>query len=277
MNLFFSMLEERWQQGGRVCVGLDSERAKLPPKYQTVSLSGQAAFNAEIVKATKDLVLCYKPNIKFYPGPQGLASLIQAVETIRAEAPGVPIILDAKYNDIGNTLKGSVVEAFDIIGADAVTVDPYLGQEALKPFLERNDKGIIVLCRTSNPGAGEFQDLRIWKQTGHGGYKTTPLYEVVAANVAEKWNVRNNCALVVGATAPEVLKRVRGIVGDMSILIPGVGTQGGDVAQAVLNGVNSKKSGIIINSSSGIIFNQDPSKALLKLTGEIDAALAQIP
>ncbi|OGG71760.1 orotidine 5'-phosphate decarboxylase [Candidatus Kaiserbacteria bacterium RIFCSPHIGHO2_12_FULL_56_13] len=277
MNTFFSMIEKRWSAGARVCIGLDAEKSRLPKEFQTIGTSGQARFNLDIVQATKDLALCYKPNIKFYPGPAGLAALMLTVETIRTKAPGVPVILDAKYADIGNTNKGAVTEAFEIIGADAVTVNPYFGKEALQPFLERDDKGIIVLCRTSNPGAGEFQNLLVQDRVDEITTVLRPLYEKVALNVAQQWNTHGNCALVVGATAPKELMEIRGLVPTMPILIPGIGTQGGDVAQAVWNGANSQKAGVIINSSSGIIFNPDPRLATQKLTDEIDGALSRIP
>lgn len=149
------------------------------------------------------------------------------------------------------------------MGADAVTVHPYLGQEALQPFLNRVDQGIIVLVRTSNPGAGEFQDLEV---------EGKPLYLVVAEHV-RSWNTNNNLAVVVGATYPEELKRVREIVGDMPILIPGVGAQGGDVSETVKNGVNSKNQGIIINSSRAVIFADNPRQATIDLSQQIQEAL----
>ncbi len=157
----------------------------------------------------------------------------------------MPIILDAKRGDIDSTNKGYIKYAFDYLGVDAITVHPYLGQQALKPFLERIDKGIFVLCRTSNRGAGEFQDLPVGKKT---------LYQVVAQKVVKEWNKKGNCMLVVGATYPEELVKVRKIVGEMTILVPGIGSQGGDVEKTVKAGLNSKKRGLIINSSRAIIF-----------------------
>ena len=200
-----------------------------------------------IVRQTRDLVCAYKPNAAFFEalGPDGAWALGRVIEEIRDLAPDVPIIYDAKRGDIGSTNQGYAHDAFDRLGADAITVHPYLGQEALRPFLDRAEKGIIVLCRTSNPGGGEFQDLAV------GG---TPLYRVVAEHVAASWNRRDNCAVVVGATYPDELLEVRRIVGDMPILIPGIGAQGGDVARTVVAGRDSRGRGMIINSGRAILF-----------------------
>lgn len=253
---FRKMLEAQWEKGNFVCVGLDSEFSKIP---ESARRSGNerdidiantiVAFNRAIVEATKDIVCVYKPNVAFYEthGSDGLNALHRTIVYIHYIAPDVPVILDAKRADIGNTNAGYVKAAFDFLQADAITVHPYLGREALQPFLDQKDKGIIVLCRTSNPGAGEFQDLRV----SVDGWK---LYQLIAHYVARDWNKNSNCALVVGATYPEELEGVRQIVGDMPILIPGIGAQGGDVEKTVKAGKDSRGKGIIINSSRGIIF-----------------------
>ena len=255
---FRQMLEERWATGIFSCVGLDSDYSKIPDvvkravrdrlSRELTSGPQQAAesifkFNVEIVQATKDIVCAYKPNIAFYEsyGPDGITALMQTIGFIKAHAPEVPVILDAKRADIGNTNDEYVEMAFNTLGADAITVHPYLGKEALQPFLEQEDKGVIVLCRTSNPGAGEFQDLKVDGKS---------LYQIVARRVAEHWNENGNCAIVVGATYPEELQKVREIVGDMPILIPGIGSQGGDVKKTVTAGGRE----IIVNSSRGVIF-----------------------
>ncbi len=240
----------RWAEGKFVCVGLDSDYAKIPPhlkKEPDFKEDEIVDFNAAIVDATKDIVCAYKPNSAFYEalGTSGIAALKRTVDYIHEVAPQVPVILDAKRADIGNTNNGYVAFAFDWLGVDAITVHPYLGKEALKPFLDRVDKMIIVLGRTSNPGAGEFQDLKL---------EGVPLYQTVAKNVASVWNTNNNCALVAGATYPEELGEIRRIVGDLPLLIPGIGKQGGDLEKAVHNGRNSKKQGMIINNSSGVLF-----------------------
>lgn len=252
---FRQLLETQWSRGNFVCVGLDSELGKIP---ESAHRSGNecdinvantiVAFNKAIVESTKDIVCVYKPNVAFYEahGVEGIAALQRTIMDIHAIAPDVPVILDAKRADIGNTNAGYVSAAFDFLRADAITVHPYLGGEALQPFLARADKGIFVLCRTSNPGAGEFQDIR-------DDGDCTPLFMRVAKAVL-KWNKNGNCALVVGATYPDELCEVRGIVGDMPILIPGIGAQGGDVKKTVTAGKDSRAWGIIVNSSRGIIF-----------------------
>jgi orotidine-5'-phosphate decarboxylase len=245
-------LENRWSEGYFVCVGLDSDYAHIPQfikdrEVQTHEV--MLAFNKAIIDATADIACAFKPNTAFYEahGGSGIYALERTVWYIKKEYPDIPIILDAKRGDNGNTNLGYVQSAFDLLGADAVTVHPYLGREALKPFLDRRDKGVIVLVRTSNPGSGEFQDLEV-------GSNREPLYQVVARNVAEKWNGNGNCAVVVGATYPAELAQVRKIVGDMPILIPGIGAQGGDIEATVKAGRDRKKLGMIINSSRGIIF-----------------------
>jgi len=251
---FRQLLEAQWSRGNFVCVGLDSEFGKIPESARRsgnecdVSVANTiVAFNRAIVEATKDLVCAYKPNAAFYEahGVEGIGALQRTIADIHAIAPDVPVILDAKRADIGNTNAGYVDAAFGFLQADAITVHPYLGAEALQPFLARAEKGVIVLCRTSNPGAGEFQDLSV---------NGEPLYRFVARRVASEWNKNGNCSLVVGATYPDELREVRGLVGDMPILIPGIGAQGGDVEKTVSAGKDSRGYGMIINSSRGIIF-----------------------
>lgn len=253
---FVAKLERRWSRGNFVCVGLDSDYSQLPNQFKH-HLRGraQALFNQEIVRATADLVCAYKPNIAFYEaeGREGLRALQDTINFIHADYPEIPVILDAKRADIGNTNLGYVKAAFDELRADAITVHPCLGKEALKPFLDRKDKGIIVLARTSNPGAIEFQDLPItyWED---GVERMKKVYEIVAENVSKRWNENGNCSVVVGATYPEELAQVRKIVGDMPILIPGIGAQGGEVEATVKAGKDSRNQGMVINSSRGIIF-----------------------
>ena len=249
--MFIAKLEQCWQQNTLVCVGLDSDYAQLPASVKQGRSIEDAvfAFNREIIDATHDLVCAYKPNAAFYEaqGDNGLRALMQTVHYIHEVYPHIPVILDAKRADIGSTNLGYVAAAFDIIGADAITVHPYLGKEALAPFLARKEKGIIVLAKTSNPGASEFQDLRV----GDAG---EPLYQVVARHVAQTWNTNGNCAVVVGATYPADLSKVRAIIGDMPVLIPGIGTQGGEVAAIVNAGKDSRGWGMIISASRSIIF-----------------------
>jgi len=224
-------------------------------------------------------VCAYKPNVAFYEehGAEGIEALKRTIADIHDIVPDVAVVLDGKRGDIGNTNNGYVKAAFDYLNADAITVAPYMGEESLAPFLAQKDKGVIVLCRTSNPGAGEFQDLPIALGDGH---ITRPLYEVVASQIAGKWNKNGNCAVVVGATCPDELRTVRGIVGDMPILIPGIGAQGGDLEKTVAAGKDSRGRGMIINSSRGIIFASNGAdfaeaarRETLKLRDAINAAL----
>jgi len=261
---FRQMLENQWARGNFVCVGLDSEFDKIPlcvrPRWWSwkhwVHYRFQiiVAFNRAIIEATKDRVCAYKPNAAFYEayGAEGMMALRRTIADIHLIAPDVPVIFDAKRGDIGNTNNGYVDAAFRFLQADAITVHPYLGAEALKPFLACADKGVIVLCKTSNLGAGEFQDWDISGDIMPGGYMQ--LYKYVAHRVSREWNANGNCALVVGATYPEQLREVRKIVGDMPILIPGIGAQGGDVEKTVSAGKDSRGQGMIVNSSRGIIF-----------------------
>lgn len=219
-----------------VCVGLDSEVAKLPAGQD------QLSFNKAIIDATYDIVFAYKPNTAFYEaaGAKGIETLKATCDYIREKDPEALILLDAKRADIGNTNNGYVQFAYDYLGADAITLHPYLGREALSPFLDRADKGCIVLCRTSNPGSGEFQD---------------DLFEQVAGAVAHDWNTNDNCLLVVGATYPAEIAKVRETVGDnLWFLVPGIGAQGGDLEATLSGGLTTKGDGVIVNSSRGIIF-----------------------
>jgi len=261
---FRELLEARWDESKFLCVGLDTDAQMLPESVQKVSVRETiVAFNRAIVDATKDIVCAYKPNSAFYEahGDEGWSALRETAQYILEQAPEVPIILDAKRADIGNSNNGYADSIFRHLHMDAVTVHPYLGGSALKPFLEQKDKGIFVLCRTSNGGAGELQDLIVSNpSTPIGKAQDTlpgvsePLYKKVARLVAEKWNTNNNCGVVVGATYPDELKEVRAIVGDMPILIPGVGAQGGDVGEAAFAGKDSRGKGIIVTASRSIIF-----------------------
>lgn len=242
-----------------VCVGLDSDINKI-------SRGGQFSFNKTIIEATHDLVCSYKLNSAFYEaiGHEGIKALKDTCDYLKKKYPEIPIIIDAKRGDIGNTNNGYVQFIFTYLGADAVTIHPYLGEEAIRPFLEQKDKGIIILCRTSNLGAGEFQDLKVGN---------TPLYKIVAKNIAKKWNTNKNCMSVVGATYPAELSEVRKIVGDMTLLVPGIGAQGGDLEATLKAGLNSKKQGLMINSSRGIIFAKNPREEAEKLRNEINKFL----
>lgn len=261
---FRQMLEKKWGEGKFVCVGLDSNYEKIPEFLRANGHAGVstavAAFNRAIVEATKDLVCAYKPNFAFYAeyGMDGVRALHHCVADIQRIASDVPVILDTKDGDIGNTNAGYVKMAFDNLGADAVTVNPYLGAEALQPFLDCKDKGVFVLCRTSNPGSGEFQGMDVAGDAVPGSYM--PLYKYVAHRVANYWNKNGNCGLVVGATFPEELKEARERAFDMPILIPALGFQQKDVPletqvqQVIVNGRHGRELRMLFNSSRGIIY-----------------------
>ncbi len=277
---FTALLQEKWREGKSICVGLDSDPAKIPD-HITGNINDRIfTFNKAIIDATHHLVVAYKPNSAFYEasGLLGLEGLRRTIQYANNVAPDIPVILDCKRGDIDNTNLGYTDFAFAYNRADAITVHPTLGSEAMKPFLDQKDKGIVVLCRTSNKGAGEFQDLevqidkkefdelsslnvRCWLRAKE--YYTTLLFLHVAYQVSRFWNQNNNCALVVGATYPKELAEVRRIVGKMPILIPGVGFQQKDVPlidqmRAVVEaGQDSDGDGIIINNSRGVIFKSN--------------------
>lgn len=275
---FREMLEARWDKGLFVSVGLDPVWDRLPvditapagfPNSSAERAAGMAKFCNAIVTATADVACAFKPNAAFFEaeGAMGLKALALVIRHIRAVAPEVPVIYDAKRGDIGSTNQGYADHAFDQLDVDAITVHPYLGGEALAPFLNWIHKGTIVLVRTSNPGSGEFQDLDV------GG---EPLYRAVARRVADHWNGNRNCAVVVGATYPAELAAVRTIVGDMPILIPGVGAQGGDVRLTVEAGRDARGRGMIVSASRSILYasgGDDFAEAAraetLRLTAEI--------
>lgn len=245
---FRQLLEAQWDKGNFLCVGLDSDFDKLPQSFRDKGpYQGILEFNKAIVDATKDFVCGYKPNSAFYEvhGEEGWRALRETIAYIHEFAPEVPVVLDAKRADIGNTNNGYASSAFDMLGADAITVHPYFGAEALTPFLDRKDRGIIVLVRSSNGGSSEFQTLEV------GGL---PLYKVVAQHVVDVWNTNGNCLVMAGATYPEEIAEVRKIVGDMPILIPGIGAQGGDLEKTVAAAKDSRGRGMIICASRSVIF-----------------------
>ncbi|HWG28908.1 MAG TPA: orotidine-5'-phosphate decarboxylase [Steroidobacteraceae bacterium] len=245
MSAFIRQLQESWARSDSlVCVGLDPELERFPSALAQHA-SPIFQFNRAIIDATADLVCAYKPQFAHYAAYEAEDQLERTIEYIHRSHPGVPVILDSKRGDVGNTAERYAIEAFERYGADAVTVNPYLGRDALEPFLRHEDKGVIVLCRTSNPGARDLQDLDV------GGRK---LYHRVAELAARQWNSRGNCLLVVGATYPRELAEVREITGNMPFLVPGVGAQGGDVDQAVRSGQTADGTGLIISSSRSILY-----------------------
>ena len=245
MSPFIDKLAGSWERNDSlVCVGLDPEIERFP-RHIAAQPSPIFQFNKAIIDATADLVCAYKPQFAHYAAYEAEDQLERTIDYIHRNYPGVPVILDSKRGDVGNTAERYAIEAFERYHADAVTVSPYLGGDSLEPFLKYEEKGVIILCRTSNPGAVDVQDLEV------NGRR---LFHVIADLAARRWNSRGNCALVVGATYPRELAEVREIVGNMPLLVPGVGAQGGDVALAVQNGQSAAGAGLIISSSRGILY-----------------------
>jgi orotidine-5'-phosphate decarboxylase len=252
-----------------VCVGLDPDPALMPDGVKLLD------FNRAIIEATSDLVCAYKPNFAFYEafGTEGLAALAQTVKMIPA---GIPVIADAKRGDIGNTSKAYARSVYEHYGFDACTVNPYLGLDAVQPFLDYVDRGVIILCRTSNAGAADFQSLKV-----EAGGATRLLFEVVAEK-ANGWNKNGNVGLVVGATFPDELKTVRERYPEMPFLIPGIGAQGGDLAFTIRHGLDTKRERTVINSSRQILyasrgkdFAAAARKAAAEMRDQINALLGK--
>jgi len=239
---FFSEIDEAVKKNNSLlCVGLDPDPALMPPGLDILD------FNKAIIDATSNMVCAYKPNLAFYEaeGARGWDNLKQTVDYI---PKGIPVIADAKRGDIGNTAKAYAKAIFDELKFDAVTINPYLGFDAVEPFLNYKDRGVFILCRTSNAGAADFQSLKVVSDG-----KELPLYQVVAKK-AGQWNKTKNVGLVVGATYPDELKALRLAYPEMPFLIPGVGAQGGDLKLVVQYGMDKHGAGIIINSSRQILY-----------------------
>ena len=242
---FIDQLSAAWRANDSLlCVGLDPDIARLPPHLQ-----GQPdavfEFCKAIVDSTAHLACAFKPQIAYFAALRAEDQLEDLCRYLRRTYPHIPLILDAKRGDIGATAEQYAREAFERYDANAVTVNPYMGFDSVAPYLERPDRGTIVLCRTSNPGGSDLQFLET---------DGTPLYLHVARLVAERWNTNGQCALVVGATFPQELSRVRAVVGAMPLLVPGIGAQGGDIAATVAAGCTPDGMGMMINSSRAILY-----------------------
>lgn len=245
MTGFVDCMKAAWRANDSLlCVGLDPDPAKLPTHLRS---EAEAIFEfcRAIVDATADLVCAFKPQIAYFAAHRAERQLERTIEHIHRNHPGIPVILDAKRGDIGTTAEQYAREAFERYGADAVTVNPYMGFDSVQPYLAHAEKGVIILCRTSNAGGSDLQFLDV------GGMK---LYQHLARLVAEHWNRNGNCALVVGATFPAEIAEVRAIAGDMPLLVPGIGTQGGDIEATVKAGRTRQGSGLIINSSRAVLY-----------------------
>ena len=259
---FMTALEAAWRQrNSLLCVGLDPDPARFPAHLQGRP-HAILEFCTQIVDATADLVCCFKPQIAYFAARRAEDQLEALIEHIHARHPGIPVVLDAKRGDIGSTAEQYAVEAFERFKADAITVNPYMGRDSVDPYLAYPDKGVILLCRTSNPGGSDLQFLDV------GGLR---LYEHVARLVAEEWNASGNCGLVVGATFPAEIARVRALIGDMPLLVPGIGAQGGDIAATLAAGLSTHGAGLMINSSRAILYaGQDENFAAAARQAALD-------
>lgn len=249
------LAQAQTRSGSLVCVGLDPDPAKLPSDL-AADAQPLYAFNRRIVDATFDIAAAYKPQIAFYSALGREGELAASIRYIRERAPHALVILDAKRGDIGNTAEAYAREAFERYGADAVTVNPYMGEDSIRPFLVRPDRGAIVLCRTSNPGSKDFQDLPV---------EGLPLYRRVAQHAARNWNQLENLMLVVGATFPREMAALRQAHPEIPFLVPGIGAQGGDLMATLSAGLDARGLGLLINSSRGIIYAGGGAGAAIRI------------
>ena len=292
MSEFTTQLAAAWQKNNSLlCVGLDPDTAKFPAHLRDKP-DAIFEFCRAIVDATANLVCAFKPQIAYFAARRAEDQLEALIAHIHAKHQGIPVILDAKRGDIGSTAEQYAIEAFERYQADAVTVNPYMGRDSVEPWLAYKDKGVILLCRTSNPGGSDLQFLPVGAGALHGGMSAspsantpssataspyTPLFEHVARLVSE-WDVNKQCALVVGATFPAELRRVREIVGGMPLLVPGIGAQGGDIEATVNAGKTASGSGLMINSSRAILYagkGEDFAEAARKVALETRDSINQ--
>lgn len=280
METFFSFLAKRVDDcSSCLCVGLDPHPSDLP----TPTAGAARDFCLRLVKATAPYAAAFKPNAAFFElyGPPGWAALKDVITAVQAESERlgsmIPVILDAKRGDIASTAEAYARSAFEVLGAHAITLSPYLGKDSIEPFLAYKEKGVFLLCKTSNPGAADLQDLMVDRgpSTMDGvpmsivsRPQPIPLYEHIAI-LAQQWNTGNNIGLVVGATQPEALRRVRGAAPDQWLLIPGVGVQGGDLETALKAGLRADGKGVLINISRGIAQAEDSAKAAAEIRDEM--------
>ena len=248
-NTFTQQLQSAWaSQGSMLCIGLDPDPKRLPPSLQGKP-EGIFEFCREIADATADLACSFKPQFAYFASQGAEAQLEKLIAHLKNKYPKIPVILDSKRGDIGSTAEHYAMEAFERYGADAVTVSPYMGFDSVEPYLRHAGKGVIILCRTSNPGGSDLQFLNVAPDG-------EPLYLHVAKLAAQRWNGTGQISLVVGATFPEEIAKVRAVVGEMPLLIPGIGAQGGDIDATVKAGsiANKPGTGMMINSSRAILY-----------------------
>jgi orotidine-5'-phosphate decarboxylase len=248
-NTFSQKLQSAWaSQDSMLCVGFDPDLKRMPAIFQSKP-EGIYEFCRELADATADTVCAFKPQFAYFASQRAEAQLEKLICYLKEKYPHIPVILDAKRGDIGSTADHYAIEAFERYGADALTVNPYMGFDTIEPYLKHAGKGVIVLCRTSNPGGSDLQFLNV-------AASGEPLYLHVAKLAAQEWNTSGQISLVVGATFPEEITKVRALVGEMPLLIPGIGAQGGDIEATVKAGSipNQPGTGMIINSSRAILY-----------------------
>ena len=249
MSKFIRQLDAAWAANDSLlCVGIDPDLARFPSALKDKPRA-ILEFGRAIVDATADLVCAFKPQIAYFHAERAEEQLEELIAYIHHRHPGIPVILDAKRGDVGSTAEQYAREAFERYDADAVTISPFLGHDSVTPYTDHADRGVIILCRTSNPGGSDLQFLEIDGPTGR-----ERLYQRIARVVAREWNGHGNCALVVGATFPEELAEVRRIAGDLPLLVPGIGAQGGDIEATVRAGRTARGAGLIISSSRAILY-----------------------
>jgi len=256
--------------GGLLCVGLDPDADKLPIDIRAetsapLDCRDLLSFNRRVIDATADFAAAYKPQIAFYSAVGAEDQLTESIRYIRERAPHALVILDAKRADIGNTAEAYAREAFDRYEADAVTVNPYMGEDSVRPFLARKDRGVLLLCRTSNPGARDFQDLPVEGQ---------PLYRRVAQHAASHWNEHGNLMLVVGATYPREMSELRQAHPELPFLVPGIGAQGGDLKAMLAAGLDAHGAGLLISASRSIMYaGGGAAAAIREAAAQLHAAI----
>lgn len=242
---FIDQLNGAWQRNNSLlCVGLDPDIKRFPAELAQQP-DAIFSFCKAIIDASADLACAFKPQIAYFAALRAEDQLEAICAYLKSSYPHIPIVLDAKRGDIGATAEQYAREAFERYNADAVTLNPYMGFDSIAPYLEWQERGVIILCRTSNPGGSDLQFLQV---------DGKPLYQHVADLVANHWNKNGQCSLVVGATFPQELAQVRQIVGDMPLLVPGIGAQGGDIAATVQAGKTANGTGMMINSSRAILY-----------------------
>ncbi|MBI1277178.1 MAG: orotidine-5'-phosphate decarboxylase [Anaerolineaceae bacterium] len=250
------------QSHSLVCVGLDSDIKYIPRQFRDDPFP-QFAFNRWVIEETHHYVSAFKPNIAFYEarGDRGLAELKMTIDYLQERHPQILTICDAKRADIGTINAAYIESIFDWLGFDAVTLQPYLGRQAIQPFLDRADKGAIIICRTSAPGTNDLQDIKV---------EGRPLWQCLAQQICGEWNVNQNCMLVIASTIPSELQDARQLAGLVPFLIPSVGTQGGTLKKVVEWGSSPDGKGLIINSARSVIFSDNPNGAVKRLRDEIN-------